>query len=176
MGKVIKLLNIVQVLTSNSSTLDKTSVSFDIPSSTARSSTLCFFCPFNVVFQAEKLLMVSHAVLESMSLTFMPYLIAWVRWSVFIVSLSGPIPVFINFWIYCFTLSTSGPPHWALIRFANAKSIWQCQCDLLCFGEQMWSPWNEIKFLMKSIRAMAPRQCQTLVGALLSPELGPHLA
>ena len=82
MGKVVKLLNVVQVLTSNSlhskssSTLDKTSVSFDVPSSTARSSTLCFFCPFNVVFQAENLSMFSCAVLESMSLTFMPYLIA----------------------------------------------------------------------------------------------------
>ena len=63
----------------------------------------------------------------------------------------------------------SGPP-------IGPRRICKCQVfgnvdsDLLCFGERMCSP------IERSLRAMGLHQCQTLVGALLSPELGPRLA
>ena len=116
--------------------------------------------------------MASCAVLESISLSLMPYLTAWVRRSVFVVSRSGPIPSFVNFWMYCFTLFTSiRPAHWALVGFADAKYL--AMSIAICFASVSECGLRETKSnSWWSLRAMAPRQCQSLVGAFVEPRVG----
>ena len=100
--------------------------------------------------------MASRAVLESMSLSPMPYLTAWVRRSVFVVSWSVPIPSFVNFWKYCFTLFTSiRPAHWALVGFADAKYL--AMSIVICFALVSERGLHETKSnSWWSLRAMAP--------------------